>query len=167
VVKEENKMLDQAIAKLQAEMAANLNQPYVQIVGNYLLAHLEENPEHAEKMAADDKNIMGSLNVMQRYASAKKVGNVAVLTDAQGFGIVLQYFDCWDGEPFEIPAEPERPAYTPPARPAQPSSTMTTTSLAPKGKGKKGAESPEQLSLFDDAFTPDSDDEEGGCGCEF
>ena len=154
--------MEKAIAKLQAEMAANLNQPYVQIVGNYLLAHLEENPEHAESLAADDKSIMDSLNVMQRYASAKKVGNVAVLTDAQGFGIVLQYFDCWDGEPFEIPAEPERPAYTPPAPVAKPNAAP-----APKGKAKKAAESPEQLSLFDDEFTPDlDDDEEGGACCE-
>ena len=158
-------MLDQAIAKLQAEMAANLNQPYVQIVGNYLLAHLEENPEHAESLAADDKSIMDSLNVMQRYASAKKVGNVAVLTDAQGFGIVLQYFDCWDGEPFEIPAEPERPVYTPPARTA---AQPVASAPAPKGKAKKAADSPEQLSLFDDEFTPDLDDEdeEGGACCE-
>jgi hypothetical protein len=158
--------MEKAIAKLQTEMAANLNHPYVQIVGNYLLAHLEENPEHAEKMEADGKSIMGSLDVMQRYASAQKVGNVAVLTDAQGFGIVLQYFDCWDGEPFEIPVEPERPAYTPPTRAVTQPAAKPNVAPAPKWKAKKAAESPEQLSLFDDEFTPDLDDEEGGACCE-
>lgn len=156
--------MEKAIAKLQAEMAANLNQPYVQIVGNYLLAHLEENPEHAESLAADDKSIMDSLNVMQRYASAKKVGNVAVLTDAQGFGIVLQYFDCWDGEPFEIPVEPERPVYTPPAQTAAAQATKPNAIPAPKGKAKKAVESVDQLSLFD--LDNEEEEGEGGACCE-
>jgi len=158
--------MEKAIEKIEAEKSVTKN-PTIQRIADFLLEQLETHPEYAEKIMIDGKTIAGSLKMMARYAMQFRDDNAATISDGEGFGIVLQYFDCWDGEPFEIPAEPERPVYTPPARPAQPSSTMTTTTLALKGKGKKGAESPEQLSLFDDAFTPDSDDEKGGCGCEF
>lgn len=101
-------MIEQAVEKLMNEMTQHANQPYVQVVGQYLLKHLEAKPEHADNLLAEDKTILKSLDVMRRFAERKRVGNVAVLTDEEGFAVVLQYFGCWEGEPIELPPEPER-----------------------------------------------------------
>lgn len=84
-------MKNQAIAKLKNEMEKDKN-PYVQIVGGFLINHLETNPESAEKILNADKTIGKSLNEMRKAAEKKKVGNCAVLTDQEGFEIVLKYF---------------------------------------------------------------------------
>lgn len=84
-------MKEKAIKKLQDEMSKNTN-PYVQVVGNFLLQHLELHPEAAEKILASDKTVLKSLDEMRKEAEKKKVGNCAVLTDQEGFAIVLKYF---------------------------------------------------------------------------
>ena len=139
-------MFDKAIEKIQSEMTEKTDNPYVQAIGQFLVAHLEEKPEHAEAILDEHKTILKSLDVMRRYANQRQVQGVAVVSDDVGYAIVLQYFGCWDGEPIEIPAEPERPAYTPPVRNAAAQTQGTT----PTVKGKKAAEvGPyEQLSLF-------------------
>ena len=139
-------MFDKAIEKIQSEMTEKTDNPYVQAIGQFMVAHLEEKPEHAEAILPEDKTILKSLDVMRRYAKQRQVQGVAVVSDDVGYAIVLQYFGCWDGEPIEIPAEPERPAYTPPVRNAAAQTQGTT----PTVKGKKAAEvgQHEQLSLF-------------------
>ena len=139
-------MFDKAIEKIQSEMTEKTDNPYVQAIGQFLMAHLEEKPEHAEAILAEDKTILKSLDVMRRYAKQRQVQGVAVVSDDVGYAIVLQYFGCWDGEPIEIPAEPERPVYTPPVRNA----SAQTKATAPTVKGKKATEvgQHEQLSLF-------------------
>lgn len=90
-------MLNEAIDKIKAEMEKEKN-PYVQVIGQFLLRHLENNPDDADKVADKDKTIIGSLKVMQHEAALKKVDGVAVLTDEQGFEIVLKYFGI-EGKP--------------------------------------------------------------------
>jgi hypothetical protein len=84
--------MQEAITKIKAEMEKVKN-PYVQAVGQFLMSHLEQNPQAAEKILAQDKSIIKSLDAMKKEAEKKKVGNCAVLTDAEGFAIVLKYFD--------------------------------------------------------------------------
>ncbi|PLR93220.1 hypothetical protein [Bacillus sp. T33-2] len=91
-------MQTQAIEKIKNEISGNANNPYIQVVGQFLLQHLEQNPDHAEKILVADKTIAKSLEAMRTAAQKKKVGNVAVLTDAEGFAIVLKYFGI-DGKP--------------------------------------------------------------------
>jgi hypothetical protein len=138
---------DKASEKLKNEMTANESQPYVQVVGQYLLTHLEANPDHAGQILAEDKTILKSLDVMNRYAQKKRVGNVAVLTDEEGFAVVLQYFGCWDGEPIELPPEP--PRYEPPKTPTR---TMNSATSSTKSKRSTTTDSKnseiQQLSLF-------------------
>jgi len=86
-------MVKDAIAKLRNEMAQNNSNPYIQVVGEYLINHLNSNPEAAEKILNTDKTVGKSLEEMRKAASGKKVGGVAVLTDQEGFDIVLKYFD--------------------------------------------------------------------------
>ncbi|MCL6445469.1 MAG: hypothetical protein K6T83_18785 [Alicyclobacillus sp.] len=137
-------MYEKAVEKITLEMNANEHHPYVQVIGRFLLAHLEQHPEHAENILAEGKTILKSLDTMRRYAETKRVGNVAVISDADGFGIVLQYFECWDGEPFDIPPEPQ-----PPARPTTPPRTATAKSTTTAKHSHAPAVT--QLSLFDDA----------------
>jgi len=136
-------MYEKAVEKITTEMNANEHHPYVQVIGQFLLRHLEQHPEHAKNILAEGKTILKSLDTMRRYAETKRVGNVAVISDADGFGIVLQYFDCWDGKPFEIPPEPQ-----PPVRIAAPTRTASTKPV-PTSK-KSPAPALTQLSLFDE-----------------
>jgi hypothetical protein len=94
-------VLSDAKAKLKAEIEASKSNPYVQVVGQFLLQHLDANPEAAEKVLAADKTIAKSLDEMKKAAEKKKVGNCAVLTDQEGFVVVLKYFGI-DGAPTEV-----------------------------------------------------------------
>lgn len=85
-------MLEEARKKLQKEMDSNKSNSYVQVVGQFLLQHLEDHSKSAKKILAEDKTIVKSLDAMEKEARKKKVGNCAVLTDQEGFSIVLKYF---------------------------------------------------------------------------
>lgn len=85
-------MSEAAAKKLKDEMEKNKKNAYVQAVGTFLLRHLENHPEDGEKVLAKDKTIAKSFDVMRKEAEKKKVGNYAVLTDQEGFAIVLDYF---------------------------------------------------------------------------
>lgn len=142
-------MYEKAVEKITNEMNANENKPYVQVVGKYLLDHLANKHDHAEKLCAEEKTILKSLSVMRRYAESKRVENVAVLTDEEGFAVVLQYFGCWEGEPIEIPPEPERRPI--PTTTTVKQATSPRASVAANTRNKKGENiSPQltQLSLF-------------------
>ena len=95
-------MIENAISKLRTEMGQNNNNPYIQVVGQFLLSHLETNPDIAEKIINSEKTIAKSLNEMEKEAKKRKVGNCAVLTDQEGFDIVLKYF----GVEGQVPSRP-------------------------------------------------------------
>ena len=77
-------MLEKATEKLTNEMTSNPTQPYVQVVGQYLLNHLEAQPEHADNILAEDKTILKSLDVMRRFAERKKVGTLRYSRTTKG-----------------------------------------------------------------------------------
>lgn len=85
-------MLDKAIEKIKSEMDQNKGNQYIQVVGDFLLQHLQDNPEVAEKIMTEGKTVAKSLDEMRKAAEKKKVGNCAVLTDREGFEIVFKYF---------------------------------------------------------------------------
>lgn len=91
-------MIENAIAKLQSEMSQNANKHYIQVVGAFLLEHLGTNPGSAEKIMAQDKTIGKSLDEMKKEAKKKQMGGCAVLTDQEGFEIVLKYFGIKPGK---------------------------------------------------------------------
>ncbi|ACA41261.1 hypothetical protein Bsph_3781 [Lysinibacillus sphaericus C3-41] len=67
---EELKMVEQAMAKLSAELRVERVNPYVAAVGNFLMDFLEDNPSSAEKFLAEGKTIIGSMKEV-RNASSK------------------------------------------------------------------------------------------------
>ncbi len=85
-------MLNEAISKLRSEMDQNNNNPYIQVIGQFLLQFVNEHPDSAEKILTEGKTIGNSLSEMRKAAEKKKVGNFAVLTEQEGFDVVLKYF---------------------------------------------------------------------------
>lgn len=85
-------MHQEAVSKLKTEIDQNKSNSYIQVVGDFLLIHLDKHPQDAEKILANDKTIAKSLDEMRNLASKKKVGNCAMFTPAEGFAIVMKYF---------------------------------------------------------------------------
>ena len=106
-------MIEQARNKLWAEMEADGN-PYIHVVGHFLLKHLDSHPGSADKIMAEGKTIIKSLTHMETEAKKRKVGTCAVLTDEEGFAIVLEYFgiDAAVTGPQDALAAPTAPAAT-------------------------------------------------------
>lgn len=85
-------MIEKAIEKIKNEMEKNKNNPYIQVVGYFLLQRLKQNQGAAEKILQEGKTIAKSLDDMRKVAEKKKVGSCAVLTDQEGFETVLKYY---------------------------------------------------------------------------
>lgn len=102
-------MQNEAISKLQSEITESKN-PAVQVIGQFLLQHVETNPEDAACILKTDKSIMKSLEAMRKVAEKKKVGNMAVLSDDEGFAIVLNYFKTEDDA--ALPAQKDKQSTT-------------------------------------------------------
>lgn len=85
-------MLEKAIEKLKSEMDENKNNSYVQVVGNFLVQHITENPDEAEKILTNDKTVLKSLGEMRKVAEKRKTGNFACIDPQEGFSIVMKYF---------------------------------------------------------------------------
>ena len=84
-------MINEAITKINDEMEKE-NNPYVKVIGEYLLGLIKNDETTAEKILANDKSIMKSLEEMRKAAEKVKVGNMAMISDEEGFSIVLKYF---------------------------------------------------------------------------
>lgn len=84
-------MQEAAIKKIKAEMEKDKD-PYVQVIGNLLLDHINMNPDNAEKILSEGKTITKSIDEMASIAKKKAVNGRAMLTDQEGFEIVLKYF---------------------------------------------------------------------------
>lgn len=97
-------MFDQAIQKIKTEMDQSKNDAYIQVIGEFLLQHIEANPAAAEKILTKDKTIAKSIDEMATKARKKAKGNRAILTDAEGYAVVLKYFGIDD--PVTMPAAP-------------------------------------------------------------
>lgn len=85
-------MLQQALQKIQAELAEKPKDKYVQVIGSFLMDHVRNHPDHAPFILVEGKSIAGSLNAMKEEARKNQSNGVGVLTDEEGFAIVLKYF---------------------------------------------------------------------------
>jgi hypothetical protein len=73
-------------------MQGNAPKSYIWVVGTFLLAHLNANPEDAGKILDKSKTIKGSLDEMRKEAQKQSSGGCAVLADEEGFSVVLEYY---------------------------------------------------------------------------
>lgn len=95
--------MEQAVKKLQDEITGSQNNPYIQVIGNFLIQHVQANPECVEKIMEKGKSISKSLEAMKNEALKKQSNGMAMLTDAEGYAIVLKYFGI-DGNPVPMNA---------------------------------------------------------------
>lgn len=100
-------MLQQALQKLQKEIGEKSKDAYVNHVGAFLIKHVKEHPEHAAFIIADGKSIVGSLAAMKEAARKHQSNGVGVLTDEEGFKIVLTYYAIPVQNETKKAAEPE------------------------------------------------------------
>ncbi|PWK05264.1 HNH endonuclease [Tumebacillus permanentifrigoris] len=126
---EEESMQAEAIAKLKAEMEADTQNSYVQVIGEFLIGHIGQHPEVAEKILDNKKSIGKSLSAMEAAAKKKKQPNgTAMLTPAEGYGVVLNYFGI-KGVPNVVvaPVVPVEPVTSPP--PSAPAASESSTAV--------------------------------------
>lgn len=97
--------MEAAIKKLDTEISSTPNNQYVKLIGEFLIEHIKSNPSEADKILAEDKTIAKSLDAMKEEARKKAVNGMAVLTDEEGFAIVLKYFGI-GGEPVKEVTKP-------------------------------------------------------------
>jgi len=86
-------MLEKAIKKLTDEMEANKSNSNIKVIGDFLIRQLKLSNEDAEKVLQEGKTILKSIDEMSKVAKTKAVNGCGMLTDQEGFGIVLKYFD--------------------------------------------------------------------------
>lgn len=109
-------MKEQAVKKLRDEMASKPSDGYVQAVGGYMITQVENSNETvAQLVLANGKSLAGSLEAMRSVAEKKKNGNVAVLTDAEGFKAVMDYYRIPGPALIVASSEASQPFSTPPA----------------------------------------------------
>lgn len=106
-------MLAKAIEKLKTEIVNSKNDPCIQVIGEFLLIQLENNSSNAEKIMQEGKTIEKSFEEMRKVAVKKKVGNRSVLSDQEGFAIVLKYFEI-ESSITKTPSKFKEPAVTAP-----------------------------------------------------
>lgn len=90
-----NEVLASAKEKVQSEINVTKKHDFaefVEFIGEFLLQHLEANPEHAEHILVGDKTILKSVEYMRSIAEKKKTKNFAMIGPKKGCEIVLEYF---------------------------------------------------------------------------
>jgi hypothetical protein len=82
------RMLLEANQKLLTEMEQG--KKYVKVIGQFLTDHLKKNPADAAAIMTDGKTVKGSIDAMQQEAN--KAENGGMLSDPEGYAVVLEYF---------------------------------------------------------------------------
>jgi len=86
-------MLKEALDKLQAEITAGgAKKPYLPVIGGFIMDRIRTNPEEAELVLGEGKTLAGALGAMKEEARKNQADGCGVLTDEQGFAIVLKYY---------------------------------------------------------------------------
>jgi len=105
-------MLDKAIEKIKSEIEQNKKNSNIQVIGEFILRELALNNAAAEKVLQEGKTIKGSIDEMKKVAKTKAVGGCGMLSDQEGFGIVLTYFGI-KFTPLKINPIPIKAVYVP------------------------------------------------------
>jgi len=86
-----NSKVVEAVEKINKEIGEG-NGPHVRVIGEFLINIISEKQEAADKILDEKKSIKGSINEMSKEAKKKAVNGCAMLTDEEGFNIVLKYY---------------------------------------------------------------------------
>lgn len=145
-----NLQVQEAIEMISMEMFDTPN-PYVQVVGKFLSDYINKNPECGEVFIDSKKTLAQSLIVMKKEAEKVKVDNVAVLTDEQGFEIVLKFFGFIPGGEELAKLDQPKPKVTKPVQKKTEKAKKPKKNTEPKTEVKETEEEDViQPSLFDE-----------------
>lgn len=107
-------VLEQAVAKLKAEMDANKNNAYVQGVGQQLIEYVQDNPSVSANLIDAKKSIQGSYTEMEKLAKQKKGTGTVMFTPQKGFEVIMKYFGIKEAVMVKV-----MPSATAPASPVE------------------------------------------------
>ncbi len=89
---EKNKeLINKAIEKLNSEMDKE-DKKEIRVIGEFLIQQVNGNEEVAKAILTEGKTIMKSLDEMKKVAKQRAINGCAVIEDAEGFKIVMDYF---------------------------------------------------------------------------
>lgn len=102
----DKKKIEEAIKKINEEIS-KAKDPYVKIVGEYVLKHIELNGQAVEGIASGDKTITKSIDKVKSVAKTKAVNGCAMMTDEEVFKIVREYlkFDAVQDKIIQVEVE--------------------------------------------------------------
>ncbi|MDP4144138.1 MAG: hypothetical protein Q8936_06580 [Bacillota bacterium] len=86
-------MLEKAIEKIKTEMGQNKGDEYIQVIGEFLLQYLQDNPKAAEKILDDKKTIAKSITEMEKVAAKKQKNKRACIGPQEAIEIITKYFE--------------------------------------------------------------------------
>lgn len=81
-----------AVEKINQEMQKRPDDPYVEIIGHYIIDRCGLDAACERKAAAEKKTLEGAMKAVQEAAKKKAVNGCAVLTPDAVFGEVDKYF---------------------------------------------------------------------------
>ena len=123
-------MMEKAIEKINTEMQKNANDPYTEIIGQYVIDRCAD-PDVAGKVMQNGKTLKGAMEAITKRAQSQCHGNVAVLMPAAVFGEVDKYFGITTDEAAQAAAMYAAAGGTGaiPQRPAEPKSNVIKLDL--------------------------------------
>lgn len=77
---------------LRDDMAANARDAAIQVLGGVMTELLRRNPEIAEKIVPEGKNLKGAMTAMKDVAAKNKHGNWGCLDALSGVKVALEYY---------------------------------------------------------------------------
>jgi len=99
-------MKEEAIEKINDELKSNIG-PVVNRIGVFLKNHVERYPDDAAKVLAVDKTLKGAFGAMKDEAKKSQVGGCGVMTDEEGYALVLRYFEIDTLSAPDVPKQTE------------------------------------------------------------
>lgn len=109
-----------AVEKINQEMQKRPDDPYVEIIGHYIIDRCGLDADCERKAAAEKKTLEGAMKAVQEAAKKKAVNGCAVLTPDAVFGEVDKYFGFPADELAQARAMRSSGAVSAPAAPAVP-----------------------------------------------
>lgn len=85
--------VEEAVHKLDLEMEKEKKNPYVTVIGEYLVNFIRNNEHNAPEFLNEKKTISGAIDKMKSAARKNATRGVGMLTDEEAYNIVLKYYE--------------------------------------------------------------------------
>ena len=97
--------MQKAIDKLKSEIEKESKNPYVKMIGEYLIGYVQQNPAASEALTNPNKTILKSLDAMKKKAQKNQSNGIAMMTGEEGYKVVREYFGIKDSDGDSSPVQ--------------------------------------------------------------